>query len=441
MAHRQALRLLALVVSLALVAVACGAGDDDEAADTDDTSAETSGDTEPAGPPEPAPGFDGETIDLGVLTPLTGLVATIGGPLTAGNQLWFDYVNSEGGIAGEYPVELTTADTEYTAEVAVQEYSRLKDDVVAFLQVLGTDVTNAVLPQMERDGKAGSPATLDVEWWFESNLMPLNGPYQIQMINGASWYVNDAEDGGADKTACALIQNDGYGEAGLEGVEVAGESLGFEVPEANIARYETGASDFTAQIQQLVDRECEVVYGVLLASSTSAALGKAVELDFAPQWILQSPAWLGLFAGTDLADYLEQNVLVLSEGPAWGDESVPGMADLLARFEEFGADEQYAGDFYFVYGYNQGRVVTEVLENAVANGDLSPDGILAAIEETGTISFDGLGGDITLGPVGERDFSRVTSVFEVARDQPFGLSLVEQDISSEAAQSYEPEVG
>ena len=56
------------------------------------------------GAPASGPGFDGKTIKLGVLTPLSGPVAVIGNPLTAGNQVYFDYVNSKGGIAGKYKV-------------------------------------------------------------------------------------------------------------------------------------------------------------------------------------------------------------------------------------------------------------------------------------------------------------------------------------------------
>ena len=48
----------------------------------------------------------------------------IGKPLTAGNEVYFDYVNSEGGIAGKYKVELVQEDTQYsppTHRPAVQQ--------------------------------------------------------------------------------------------------------------------------------------------------------------------------------------------------------------------------------------------------------------------------------------------------------------------------------
>src|SRR5690606_2454879 len=101
------LRPLALLTALVLVLGACGGrGDDDD--DTSSTTAaageeaggeDEGGEEEPPGDPEPAPGFDGETIRIGVLTPTSGSVAIIGTPLTAGNQAYVDYVNEElGGI-------------------------------------------------------------------------------------------------------------------------------------------------------------------------------------------------------------------------------------------------------------------------------------------------------------------------------------------------------
>ena len=104
-------RVLWIVALLALVVAGCGGAADDEG--------DSSGDGEAASLAE-APGFDGKTIKLGVLTPLTGPVAVIGKPLTAGNEVYFDYVNSEGGIAGKYKVELVQEDTQYSPPATVQ---------------------------------------------------------------------------------------------------------------------------------------------------------------------------------------------------------------------------------------------------------------------------------------------------------------------------------
>ena len=89
------LRLLVAFAAMALVATACGGRDDDDEATGDDEGAE-------GGEPETVPGFDGETIRLGVVTPTSGPVAIIGEPLTNGNRAYWDYVNEElGGVGGK----------------------------------------------------------------------------------------------------------------------------------------------------------------------------------------------------------------------------------------------------------------------------------------------------------------------------------------------------
>src|SRR5215217_5912023 len=107
-------RIVCVAAALALAATGCGGA-------ADDSSSSGGGE---GGGPRTGPGFDGKTITLGVLTPLSGPVAVIGNPLTAGNQVYFDYVNKEkGGIAGKYQIELEQADTQYKPDRTVQQYN------------------------------------------------------------------------------------------------------------------------------------------------------------------------------------------------------------------------------------------------------------------------------------------------------------------------------
>src|ERR1700736_4511215 len=48
------------------------------------------------------PGVDltAKTITVGMLSPLSGPVAVIGKPLTAGLEAWFNHVNDNGGLSG-----------------------------------------------------------------------------------------------------------------------------------------------------------------------------------------------------------------------------------------------------------------------------------------------------------------------------------------------------
>lgn len=431
-------RLTVLLLGTVLVAAGCGGRDDDDDTATDDTEAPggTEGGTDEGaqggGDPEPAPGFDGTTIRLGVITPTSGRVAIIGNPLTAGNQAYFDYVNEElGGIAGQYPVELDIRDSAYMEAQAAQEYSAGKDNVVMYTQLLGTPIVNALLGQLQTDSIVAAPASLDSFWVREQNLLPIGGPYQIQSANALSWWIE--QEGNEDSTVCSITQDDPYGEAGQEGLDFAAETLGIELgPQVP---FPAGNTDYTTQINQLQGAGCEMVFMVATPADAAGALGKAAQVGFTPQWIGQSPTWLTALYQGDLRPYMEENFLLVSEGPQFGDESVPGMAEMVRIMETY-APEQ-APDIYFSFGYNQAKAVHQVLEAAVASGDLSREGIIEAMNGIDELTFDGILGDYGWGPPEDRDPPRTSSIFRPNLDLPIGLELVERDITSDAAQEFQ----
>ena len=101
-------------------------------------------------PPE-VPGFDGSTIKLGVITPESGLASVVGKPLTEGNRVYWESKNAKGGVAGKYKVELSVEDSKYQVETALQGYDAIKGDVVAFQQVLGTQIVKSVLSRLKAE--------------------------------------------------------------------------------------------------------------------------------------------------------------------------------------------------------------------------------------------------------------------------------------------------
>ena len=417
-------RAIAVGVALALTVAACG-GDDEDATDNPDTGGELTN----------VPGFDGTTIKLGVITPTSGPVAQIGNPLTAGNKAYFDYVNDElGGIGGKYKVELDIRDSGYDPTKAGQEYASVKGGTVMLAQLLGTPIVNSVLEQLIDDSVMAAPASLDSFWVREPNLLPVGGPYQIQAINALDWYINEGD--GEGKQVCSLIQDDPYGEAGLAGLEFAADALDVEL--ADPVRFPAPpapAGDFGSQIDQLKSDGCEMVFLVATPSSTAPAMTKAAQTGFAPQWIGQSPTWIGALGASALAPYLQANFLVVSEGPNYGDTTVKGMSELLRIKDKYAPGQ--AADVYFNFGYIQAKAVTALLEKAVELGDLSHEGILKASEELGTVSFDGLSGDYEYGKAEDRVPPTKSSIFKVDPASPTGLTLVEGDIEADSAKDFE----
>lgn len=423
MKQPKRLRLMAVIGILAMLAAACGGTKDDDDASGGDDKPKTL---------TAAPGFDpvAMTINVGVITPLTGPVAVIGNPLTAGTETWFKYINEQGGIAGKYKVNVVKEDSQYKPDLGVQGYNKIKNNVAVFGQLLGTPVTKAVLPQLRTDNIVAAPASLDSDWVRDKNLLPVGGPYEIQMINAADYMVN--EGGFKGKTTCSIIQDDAYGQAGQRGIDFAAQELGYTLK--TTAKYAAGNPDFTAQVQALKSAGCALVYLVGTPTDTAKLMGTSAQLQFNPQWVGQSPTWTGGFVKSALAPYLQARFMLAAEGTEWGDVSVPGMKDMLDRIQKHTPSQQ--PDIYFVFGYYQARAVTALLEKAIELGDMSRQGILDAMTKMGDINFDGLTGNYKYGPIADRNPPRETTLYKVDPAKPGGLAKVKYQHTSDAAKKY-----
>ena len=381
--------------------------------------------------PSAAPGFDGKTIRLGVLTPLQGPVAVIGKPLTTGGEVYFDWLNAErGGIAGKYKVELVEEDTGYSADTALAKYQKLRDGVVLFEQALGTGIVKALLPQLDRDHVVAAPASLDADWVREQQLLAVGAPYQVQFANAADYYVNRV--GGRGKRLCFLGVSNPYGDAGLEGLQSATRSVGTTV--AASARYNQGDTSFTGPVTQLRDAGCDAVFMATFSSDTARIVAEAESLRYSPRFVVQATGWDPSLATGPVGPAVARDLWVMGEGPEWGDRSVKGEADMLDRLARYRPDQ--GPDYYFVFGYYQAWAVAQVLEKAAERGDFTRAGIVAAMNSVGALRFDGLSGDYAYGPPSRRVPPRASSLFAVDPAKPLGLAGLAVNLETDAARQY-----
>ncbi|MEA2826665.1 MAG: hypothetical protein QOG43_1104 [Actinomycetota bacterium] len=401
---------MALTVALALLASACGRGD--SAPDT--------------------PGFDkaSSTIRVGILTPLSGPVQVIGEPLLNGFRTRFAGINARGGIGGKYQVEVVAEDNQYDVPTSVQLYQKVKEQV-AVLALVGTPHVNAILPQLKTDGVVALPGSLDANWIREINLLPYGGPYQIQFLNGANWYLNQG--GGRGRRICAMAIEGPYGDAGIAGLEAAAAAEGFTIEATE--RYRSTDTEFAPPVGRLADARCDAVFLTGLPATTGPIVGAGVKLEFTPLWLGQSPTWsTALSKSAELLPVLEQHFLLLTDGPEWGDETEPAMKQMIADIGLYRPEQK--PDIYFQGGYLEAMAMEALLEKAAALDDLSRAGFLEAQRQLGRVSFGGLAGDWTYGPPEQRDPSRVTTVFRPNPSKPGGLEAVAKNMSAPSAQAY-----
>jgi ABC-type branched-subunit amino acid transport system substrate-binding protein len=376
--------------------------------------------------PPDVPGFDGSTIKLGAITPQSGIASVVGKPLTEGNRVYWEAKNAKGGVADKYKVELSIEDSQYQVETALQGYDKIKGDVVAFQQILGTQIVKSVLTRLKAENGYGGPASLEGVWVKEANLMPTGTPYQALAANGLDWY---QKNGGQGKKVCAMAQDDAYGASGLDGLTQAAKTLKVKV--AKTVRYATG-SDTSAQVGELADANCDAVMLVSLPNDTSSIVTKMVGRNFAPQILGIAPSWLSGLENTDNGAFLQEHYVWLGYGAPWGDTSIPGMEQMLADLQQYAPNQK--PDNYFQFGYAQAWAMDQILERAVKNGDLSKAGIKKASNQVGTLKFEGLGGDYKYGKsASDRNPPRESLIAKAAVGQPIGLQILETNYTSDAA--------
>ena len=380
-----------------------------------------------------------KTIKLGELTGLTGVIAAIGKPLTAGHEVYFKYVNEVlGGVgrdldkADRYKVELVTKDTQYTQEGSVTQYNAIKDQVLMIAQSLGTPTTKAILPQINEDKILTGAATLASAWLKEKYVVPAGAPYPVQFINAAQ-YIKDQ---GVTPKIGIIYQDDDYGAEGLKGLEYAAGKFGWTI--AAKATYKAAdaageASLFLPPVKAMKDAGVDHVFLTTTPSATAKSLGVAASaLQYAPRWIGNSPSWIGALAASPVAPYMQAHLWVVTDAACgWGEvgagcEGMKLMLDNIAKF----APTQ-TPDYYFTFGYTQARIIHEVLEKAVADGDLTREGVVKAFESLRNVDMGGLLPNISYGSKCEDKIpSNSSTIWAVDPKAPVGLTRVAPKVES-----------
>lgn len=369
------------------------------------------------------------TITLGSLAALTDIAAPIGIPLQRGHEVYWQYVNDELGGVGrnlsedqKFSVELETLDTKYNVETHKQQYAKVKDQVLMIAQSFGTPTTQTTLQDIRDDELLTAPASLASAWLREKYTVPAGAPYPVQTINALAYVVNEL---GVTPKVGIIYQDDDYGEEGLKGLEYAADKLGFEIVAR--ATYKLGDSRFGTQVGAMQRAGADYVVLTSIPSATGPILGAALALEYTPQWIGNSPTWIGVLAQSEaLLPYLQAYYWVATDAScAWGATGVgcEGMEEMVANLDKYGGDQ--GPDYYFQFGYTQARVVHQILERAIELGDLTRAGVVTAFESLSDVDMGGLLNPISYGPNCEDKVPVTgTTIFGVNPDEPIALEEV-----------------
>ena len=247
-------------------------------------------------------GVDDTTIRVGMLADLSGAFAALVQEIVEAQQVYWDDVNANGGIAGRQ-VELVIEDNAYDVAQNVEKYQILKDQVAIISQATGSPHTAAIAQDLVNDDMIAIPLSWYSGWAdpeLGENALETYTSYCIESMNGVEWLQKNR-----DVQTMAIISFPGeYGGDGAEGAKRAAEELGIEIVYDGTGQVTPPTADNpnpdqSAVVSQIVSTNPDLVWATINPSTLSAIMSNAVGQGYQGLWSGNSPTYSWKLLGTD----------------------------------------------------------------------------------------------------------------------------------------------
>lgn len=411
--------IFATAASLVVLAAGCGRDDGGGDGDAADVPGVTS---EPC--PEAVDDSKG-CIYLGVISDFTGAFKGIGVPLTEGQKAYWQAVNEAGGV-GDYEVDVVThvEDNEYNPDTHAEAFAGMKDEVLALAQSLGSAQTAAIMSDAKSDDFLIAPVSLTSGWLFEDNVIEIGTDYCSEAMNIVDYAVDEL---GAKSVAAVHFPGD-YGDDAAVGVRIAADARGIPFTDVPTAPGE----DQTAAIAAVVKSKADVVVVTTGPVELATVLGGALQGGYQGQFIGSIPTWNVALLDTPAKPALEAAYLQASSIGNW-EADTPGHEAMRAAAAGQTPNE------WFMLGWATGYAMKAVLDQAIADGDLSREGLLAAAGSLTSVDTQGMLPDTTGYYAGDANDAavRTTSLNEVDASAATGVTEVVAPFVGPTVEAYD----
>ncbi len=210
-----------------------------------------------------------QDIVVGQVAPLSGVLASTGQQMVLGGKIYFDHINSRGGIHGA-KIKQLVVDDGYKVDETVRLTQELlaRSDVVALYGFAGTANVGKLLADgvLEQGGAALVAPYTGGE--------PLRSPFNPWIYHVRAGYADEAEHMvqqvttlGMNRVA-VMYQDDGFGKAGLLGVEAALAKRGLKVTVA--AGYERNTDKVDDAVKKIKASDAQAVIMISINKPTAA---------------------------------------------------------------------------------------------------------------------------------------------------------------------------
>src|SRR4051812_33308467 len=382
---------------------------------------------EGAGAVKTGNGVTDSDINIGVLTDLSGPFAAGAAVQVTEFKAYWDQVNSDGGIC-KRDVKLQVQDHGYDPQKAVSLYRSMSPNIVALQQVLGGPTSAAVLPLAQQDSEyVGAVAGPSRPRQTKTTNLP-GASYSIEGPTAIDYMADELGLAKGDKVGVVYFVGD-YGSDARAGAKYAADKRGLTIVPQEIP---PAVTDLSAQASALAQAG---VKGVILGAAPAqlASLAGVLSAQGADVPIVgMNPTFNPALLKTPAASALEANTYsIISVAPYSAD--APGVKkanDMYAK-----ADPQGAIGWEVPLAYGQAELLKTALQDACDAGDLTPEGVVAAVGKASNVNTDGVFPDgLDFTKKGESP-TRKVFITKVDAGAPAGLKLLDT-IEGPSAKSY-----
>jgi branched-chain amino acid transport system substrate-binding protein len=347
----------------------------------------------------------GKTVKVGVISPITGAMAEVGGDCRLGAQLAAEAINAAGGIkslAGA-KLELLLADSETKVEVARSEADRLigagaqlltggfhsahvatvsslaqQRRVPYMIDISGVDAITANIAKSVREGQQ------KVQYVYR------NFPGLVTFGRNAVKYMTEVfrDAKVSPKRVVVMYSNDLFGKNQSAGFEAAVKAMnpGFEIVE--MIPYPETAADLSTEMARAKALKPDIIAPVTRPVTAILLLEELAKQRVDVMGVI-SPGAPGLYEPGQIKQLKELIEGVMDAAP-WPNYKSPFTQKVAAEFAKRSNGRYF--DASGAFAYEAVQVIGDVLERAASS---DPDAIVAAIKKT---NFAG-GVTVSNGPV------------------------------------------
>ena len=334
----------------------------------------------------------GKTVKVGVVSPITGAMAEVGGDCRLGAQLAAEAINAAGGIKsmGGARLELLLADSETKVEVARSEADRL---IAAGAQLLTGAFHSAhiaaisSLAQQRRvpyviDITSADSITANIaksvrEGQQKVQYVYRNFPSAVTFGKNAIKYMTEIfrEAGVSPRRMVVMYSNDLFGKTASAGFVAAPTAAapGFEIVE--VIPYPETAADLSTEVARAKAARPDVIAPFTRPVTAILLLEEIAKQRLDIMGVI-SPGAPGLYEPGQIRQLKELIEHVMDAAP-WPNYKSPAVQKIAAEFARRSNGRYF--DASGAYTYEAVQVIGDVLERAAST---DPDAIVAAIKKT-----------------------------------------------------------